>query len=110
MTTFDNREKAFENQFVMDEATRFKAEARSVKLLGLWAADLMRKFDEDADMYAKSLVATNMDEPGLDDVKARLRADFDAHGVDVSDAEIDQAIVDKSAEAAAQIQAEKQAQ
>jgi len=38
MTTFDKREQAFEAQFVHDEEMRFKAVARSNKLLGNWAA------------------------------------------------------------------------
>ena len=38
MTTFDEREHAFENKFAHDEELRFRAEARRNKLLGLWAA------------------------------------------------------------------------
>jgi hypothetical protein len=38
MTTFDKREKGFENKFAHDEELRFKATARRNKLLGLWAA------------------------------------------------------------------------
>ena len=33
MTTFDNREAAFENKFALDEELRFKANARRNKLL-----------------------------------------------------------------------------
>ena len=48
MTTFDDRENAFENKFAHDEELRFKAEARRNKLLGLWAAGLMGKTGDDA--------------------------------------------------------------
>ena len=45
MTTFDDRENAFENKFAHDEELRFKAEARRNRLLGLWAAELMGKLE-----------------------------------------------------------------
>ena len=48
MTTFDDRENAFENKFAHDAEMQFKAEARRNKLLGLWAADLMGKSGDDA--------------------------------------------------------------
>ena len=41
MTTFDDRERAFENKYAHDEEMRFRAEARRDRLLGLWAAGLM---------------------------------------------------------------------
>ncbi len=47
MSTFDNREDAFENKYAHDAEMQFKAEARCNKLLGLWAADLMGKSAEE---------------------------------------------------------------
>ncbi|MGB1154446.1 MAG: ATPase inhibitor subunit zeta, partial [Paracoccaceae bacterium] len=41
MTTFDERENAFENKFAFDSELQFKAEARRNKLIGLWAAHLL---------------------------------------------------------------------
>ncbi len=41
MTTFNDRENAFETKFAFDAEMQFKAEARRNKLLGLWAAGLM---------------------------------------------------------------------
>ena len=51
MTTFDEREKAFENKFEHDMELQFKARARSNKLLGLWAAGLLGKSGEAAEAY-----------------------------------------------------------
>ncbi|HEV8036085.1 DUF1476 domain-containing protein, partial [Yoonia sp.] len=48
MTTFDDRENAFENKFAHDAEMQFKAEARGNKLLGLWAAELMGKTGDEA--------------------------------------------------------------
>jgi hypothetical protein len=39
MTTFDEREKAFERKFAHDQDLRFRATARRNKLFGLWAAE-----------------------------------------------------------------------
>ena len=41
MSTFNDRENAFENKFAHDEEMMFKAVARRNKLLGLWAAELL---------------------------------------------------------------------
>ena len=45
MTNMQDREKAFEAKFALDEELRFKAEARRNKLLGFWAAGLLGKSD-----------------------------------------------------------------
>ena len=41
MTTFDEREHAFEAKLAHDEELKFKARARRDKRLGLWAAGLL---------------------------------------------------------------------
>ncbi len=41
MTTFDDRENAYENKFAHDAELQFKADARCNKMLGVWAADLL---------------------------------------------------------------------
>ena len=41
MTTFDDRERAFETKFAHDEEMRFRLIARRNKLLGMWAAKQM---------------------------------------------------------------------
>ena len=46
MTTFDDRENAFEKKFAHDEEMTFKAVARRNKLTGLWAAGLLGKTGE----------------------------------------------------------------
>jgi hypothetical protein len=88
MTTFDKRKDAFENKFAHDEALRFKAEARRNKLLGQWAADLLGKTGAEAEDYAKSIVVADFEEAGDEDVFRKIRADFDAGGVQQSDHQI----------------------
>ena len=85
-TTFDDRENAFENKFAHDQELKFKALARRNKLVGLWAAGLLGKGDADA--YAKEVVAADFEEAGEEDVFRKLRKDFDAASVSISDEDI----------------------
>ncbi|MEO1189619.1 MAG: DUF1476 domain-containing protein [Pseudomonadota bacterium] len=88
MSSFDDRERAEEAKYAMDEAMEFKVMARRNKLLGLWAAELMNLHDEDAEAYAKTVVLSDLEEPGDDDVFRKVRGDLDKAGVDRSDARI----------------------
>ncbi len=76
MTTFDDRENAFENKFAHDAEMQFKAEARRNKLLGLWAADLLGKSGDDAAEYAKEVVKADFEEAGHEDVVRKVAADL----------------------------------
>ncbi|MFL4471264.1 DUF1476 domain-containing protein [Tateyamaria armeniaca] len=76
MSTFDDRENAFENKYAHDAEMLFKAEARRNKLLGLWAAGLMGKSAEDAAEYAKEVVAADFEEAGDEDVYRKVSGDL----------------------------------
>ena len=76
MTTFDDREKAFEDRFAHDEALRFRVLARRDKLAGLWAADLLGKTGEVAADYAKTVILADLEHPGDEDIVAKLTADL----------------------------------
>lgn len=88
MSSFDKREEGFEKKFAHDEELRFKATARRNKLLGLWAAEKLGLSGADAEAYAKEVVVSDLEEPGDDDVFAKIRKDFDAKGVQQSDHQI----------------------
>jgi len=63
MSSFDDRESAFENKFAHDAEMKFKAEARRNKLLGLWAAELMGVSDDDEALaYAKEVIKADFEE------------------------------------------------
>jgi len=76
MSTFDDRETAFENKFAHDEEMKFKAEARRNKLLGMWASELLGKTGEDADTYAKEVVLSDFEEAGHEDVVRKVAGDL----------------------------------
>jgi hypothetical protein len=76
MTTFDDRENAFEAKFAHDSEMQFRAEARRNKLLGLWAAELMGKTGEAAASYALEVVSADFEEAGDEDVVRKVVADL----------------------------------
>ena len=88
MTTFDQREKGFENQFAHDEAVKFKATARRNSFLGLWAADKLGLTGTEAEAYARELIILDVEAADDHDVFGKIRRDFDAKGVRLSDHQI----------------------
>ena len=80
MTSFNDREKAFEKKFEKDQEIQFKVTARRNKLLGLWAAGVMGKTGADAEAYAKEVVLADFEKPGDSDVMEKLVKDLAAAG------------------------------
>ena len=85
MTTFNEREKAFEKKYEHDQDLKFKVNARKNKLLGLWAAGLMGKSGADAEAYAKDVVLADYEKPGDSDVIEKLVKDLAAAGKPMED-------------------------
>lgn len=105
MTTFDDREKAFEAKFALDQEQEFKAIARRNKMLGLWAAEKMGLSPESADQYAQAVVRADMEQPGDEDVFRKVAGDFKGSGLTVSEGEIRSKIDELSSIARGQIRA-----
>ena len=84
MTTFDDRQKAFEQKFTHDEEFRFRVVNRRNKLLGLWAAQELGKTGAEAEAYAKEVVMSDFEAPGEEDILSKVLKDFQAAGVDLS--------------------------
>ena len=103
--SFKDREEGFERKFAHDEELRFRAMARRNKLLGLWAAEKLGKNGDDADAYAREVVASDFEEAGDHDVFRKIRKDFDAGGVEQSDHQIRRTMEELLATAVAQIEA-----
>ena len=103
MSTFDEREHAFENKFAHDAEMQFKAEARRNKLLGLWAADLMGKTGDEAAAYAGEVVKSDFEEAGHEDVYRKVSGDL---GTLADEATIRAKMSELMAEAKAQLMEE----
>ena len=100
MTTFDERETAFESKFAHDAEMQFKVEARRNKLLGLWAAELMGLSGDAADDYAKEVIRSDFEEAGHEDVFRKVSGDL---GDKASEATIRAQIAALTVEAKAQL-------
>ena len=85
MSSLDEREKAFGNQFAHEEKLDFAVEARCSKLFGLWIADQIGLSDADAQTYAAEVVEANLEEPGFDDVLRKVKADLEEKAIEISD-------------------------
>src|SRR3546814_12271337 len=66
MTTFDDRERAFEAKYSRDAAMAFRMTARRNKLVGQWAAEKMKLTAEETDAYARAVVHAAFEEAGDD--------------------------------------------
>ncbi|WAC25986.1 DUF1476 domain-containing protein [Ancylobacter sp. SL191] len=106
MSTFDNREDAFEAKYAHDEALKFKAHARRNKALGLWVAEKLGLAGADADAYARTLIEADLQEAGDEDVYRKVKADLDAKGLDVSEHRIRRTMDELLAEAITQLKTE----
>ena len=85
MTTFDDRERAFEAKIARDEDIAFRVSARRNRLLGHWAAAKMNLTPEETDAYAKEVVQADFEEAGDEDVFRKIAGDLKAKGASVSD-------------------------
>ncbi|WP_299280825.1 DUF1476 domain-containing protein [uncultured Tateyamaria sp.] len=76
MSSFDDRENAFESKYAHDAEMQFKADARRNKLLGLWAAELLGKTGDEAAEYARDVVKSDFEEAGHEDVYRKVSGDL----------------------------------
>jgi hypothetical protein len=106
MTTFNDREKAFEDKYKHDQDLQFKVEVRRNKLLGLWAAEFLGLRDEDATAYAKEVVAADFEEPGDADLVRKVLGDLSAKQVDMSEHRLRKKMAELQIEAKHQIMTE----
>ncbi|PWG01455.1 DUF1476 domain-containing protein [Sphingosinicella humi] len=103
MTTFDDREKAFENKYARDQEMQFRILARRNRLLGHWAAKLMGLTDVEADAYAKEVIRSDFEEAGDEDVVRKILGDLTSAGVDCDEGRIREALEHKAVEARRQM-------
>ncbi len=76
MTTFNERERAFETKFAHDAEMQFRAVARRNKRLGLWAAGLLGKSGDAAEAYAMEVIRVDFEEAGPENVIRKVAQDL----------------------------------
>ena len=106
MTTFDSREKAFEDKFAHDADLMFRARARRNRLFGEWLAGEMGLTGDAVKEYAGSIVAADLEEEGDADVVRKVAADLDGKDISMTDAEIETKLNSFMDEAKSQIMSE----
>ncbi|SMF74652.1 DUF1476 domain-containing protein [Allosphingosinicella indica] len=99
MTTFDDREKAFENMYARDQEMQFKITARRNRLLGEWAAGLMGLSEVEREAYAKDVIRADFEEAGDGDVVRKLLGDLTSAGVEIDEARIQKELANKTVDA-----------
>jgi hypothetical protein len=85
MTMFDDRERAYEAKFRLDEEAAFRIAVRRDKLLGLWAGAMMGMDADAAKAYAKALMDSDLEHH---DVIHKLKTDLCTSGVPVDEATV----------------------
>jgi hypothetical protein len=104
MKSFTEREKGFEAEFKRNQELMFRVTARRNRLFGLWAAvRLGLSAGEEAETYAKTVVAADFEAPGDADVIEKVRTDLEKKGVAVNEAELRAELADAAVEARRQL-------
>ena len=88
MTTFDERESAFEAKFAHDQDVQFRVFARRNHLLGIWAGEKLGKSGDALAEYSMSVVAADIEERGDEDVLRKVAGDFKSANLPVGEGEI----------------------
>ncbi|PHR55560.1 MAG: aldolase [Robiginitomaculum sp.] len=88
MSSFDEREGAFEKKFVLDAEQEFRVQARRNKILGIWVAGILGKTGDDIAAYALEVIKSDMEEAGDEDVFRKVKQDLIASGNEIPDVEI----------------------
>ncbi len=106
MTDFRDRQKGEEAKYAMDEETAFRVAARRNRLLGEWAAGLMKLTPEETEAYKKAVVQADFEEAGDEDVVRKVLGDLTQAGCEVDEAEVRARLEEKSIEARRQLMSE----
>ena len=86
MNTFDDRQKGFEAKYQHDQEAQFKIRAIRNKLVGEWAASLIKP--ENEENYVKEVRLSNLEKPGDDDLIDKLLNDFELKNLGIEKQEI----------------------
>ena len=103
MKSFTEREKGFEAEFKRNQEPLFRVTARRNRLFGLWAAVRLGLPGEEAETYAKTVIAADFEAPDDSDIIQKVRTDFDEKGAAVTEAELRAELARAAAEAHRQL-------
>jgi hypothetical protein len=107
MTTFDEREQAYEAKFAHSEALRFKAKARRDRRFGAWVAAQLGLTGEAAEDYAIKVVRADLAHPGDSAIIEAVSADLKLKGIATDERKLKLKLTDLLGEALAELEADK---
>ncbi|MBV8059989.1 MAG: DUF1476 domain-containing protein [Alphaproteobacteria bacterium] len=84
MAAFDDRERAFEQKFKLDEELKFKASSRAAHLLGVWAAHELGLAETEVENYALSFIDDVIAHSGHEHIIAKIEKDLHDRGINHS--------------------------
>ena len=84
----NDRRKAFEEKFRLDQDLQFKVSSRRNKLLGLWLGERLGLGGDKLAEYASSVVMADLAKPGDDDVIGKVMADIKERDLSISEADV----------------------
>jgi hypothetical protein len=84
----NDRRKAFEEKFRLDQDLQFKVSSRRNKLLGLWLGERFGLAGDKLAEYASSVVIADLAKPGDDDVVGKVMADIKERDVQISEGDV----------------------
>lgn len=93
MTSFEDREKAYEKKFVHDEEKVFKIHARRRKFLGLWAGEQMHLPEEEDLAYALEVVKFGVGARTAAEVAEKVHSDLQNAGIEIELSEVEEKMV-----------------
>lgn len=103
MSVFDDRQKAFETKFKLDEEKQFKLNARAVRMFGDWVAAELQLEGADAEAYAQSVIDADFEMPGTADFVKKAQADLAGKGITLSEHHLQNQFFDLRDKAAEQL-------
>ena len=103
VNSFRDREKGFEAKFILDQETEFKITARRNKLLGSWLAEQLGLNESEIDAFIASVVASDLEEPGYEDVIRKCMISIKERNAKINDDDIRNKIIEFTEEAHKQI-------
>jgi hypothetical protein len=107
MTTFDEREHAYEAKFAHDEELSFKAKARRDRRFGAWVAAQLGLTGAPAEDYAIKVVRADLAHPGDGAIIETVLADLKLKGIATDERKLKLKLLDLMGEALAEIEAGK---
>jgi len=88
MTSFDDRQKGYENKFAHDQETQFKIKAKRNRLLAIWAAEAAGLEEDEKNAYASELVDFAVSGVSDDQIKEKILGFLRENGIAATEGEV----------------------